>query len=457
MTDKYPLYFVDDDPMANRLFKRACEQLGFACRAFTSGADCLEAVRKQLPAMVLTDLNMPKMDGFELIHILASKWPELPILAITGQSTVERAVQAMQAGASDFLKKPYELKELELAIRRCLKYSAITKENRELKQRLRDTEKRYGGMVGNSPAMRQVYRMIEKLAEVECPVIIQGPSGSGKELAARAIHDHGPRHNEPFVVIDCGAMTDTLLESELFGHFKGAFTGAERNRTGLLESAAGGTVFLDEIGNISDAMQTKLLRVLEERTITLVGDSNVIPIQARFIAASHRDLPTLVKEGRFRHDLFHRLNVVTLTTPSLNQHREDIPLLIERFSTEFANKYQRPPRHFSNTMMRHLGERTWEGNIRELRNFVERCVIMSDGEHLDWSEMSVTAQPVDDVSDNTFSLLKDPDALVTLEEMESLYIRQVLDQVDNSQSKAAEILGINRTTLWRKLRVNEEI
>jgi DNA-binding NtrC family response regulator len=457
MTDKALLYFVDDDPIANRLFQRACGPLGFACSAFSSGADCLGALRKQFPAMVLTDLNMPNMDGFELIHILATEWPELPVLAITGQSTVERAVQAMQAGASDFLKKPYELKELELAIRRCLKYSAITKENQELKQQLRDTERRYGGMVGNSPALRQVFRVIDKLAKVDCPVIIQGPSGSGKELAARAIHDHGPRHNEPFVVIDCGAMTDTLLESELFGHRKGAFTGAERNRTGLLESAAGGTVFLDEIGNISDAMQTKLLRVLEERTITPVGDSNIVPIQARFIAASHRDLPTLVTEGRFRQDLYHRLNVVTLTMPSLNQHREDIPLLIERFSTEFANKYQRPLRYFSSTMMRHLGERTWEGNIRELRNFVERCVIMSDGAHLDWSGMPVTAQPVDDILGNTLSLPHDTDALVTLKEMEARYIRQVLDQVGGSQSKAAEILGINRTTLWRKLRVNEEI
>ena len=455
MTDQALLYFVDDDPVANRLFARAGKQLGYRCEVFTSAGDCLTAIRRQFPAMVLTDLNMPGMDGFELIRVLATEWPELPVLAITGQSTVERAVQAMQAGAADFLKKPYELKELELVTRRCLKYSAINQENRRLKQQLQRSEQGYG-MVGDSPAMRQLYLMIDKLAAVECPVIIQGPSGSGKELAARAIHDRGPHHNEPFKVIDCGAITDTLLESELFGHRRGAFTGAERDRKGLLESAAAGTAFLDEIGNISDAMQTKLLRVLQDKTITPVGDSRVIPIQARFIAASHQDLASLVAQGRFRHDLYHRLNVVTLTLPSLAQRREDIPLLIERFTEEFAYKYQRPLRHFSGGMMRRMCERAWEGNIRELRNFVERCVIMSDGEHLDWSDTPLSAHPLPEAPDNTMSLNGEPDTLVTLEEMEARYIRQVLDQVGGSQSKAATILGVNRTTLWRKLRISEE-
>ena len=455
MPEEALLYFVDDDVVANRLFQRAAAQLGYACEVFTDGNLCLQAMRQRFPALVLADLNMPGMDGFELIRVLSTEWPDLPVLALTGQSTVERAVQAMQAGATDFLRKPYELKELELAITRCLRFSAIRAENNRLRRELQQAAKSYG-MVGDAPAMRQVYRLVDKLAEVDCPVIIQGESGSGKELVARAIHERGPRRAQPFVVIDCGAMADTLLESELFGHRRGAFTGAERDRTGLLESAAGGTVFLDEIGNISDGMQTKLLRVLQERTVIPVGGSRVVPIRARFIAASNRDLALLVAQGRFRHDLYHRLNVVTIAMPSLAQRREDIPTLIEHFAEEFAEKYQRPLRHFSGAMTRRLCERTWEGNVRELRNFVERCVIMSDGDYLESGEVPVSAPAAGETMAKAMPFALEAGEPATLEELETHYIRRVLDSVGGNQRQAAEILGINRTTLWRKLRSSDD-
>ncbi len=452
MPDRPLIYFVDDDPVANRLFLRSGEQLGYRCRAFDRGDACLEAVARERPALVLSDLNMPEMTGFELIRELAERCPGLPIIAITGQSTVERAVQAMQAGAADFLKKPYDLRELDVAIQRCLKFTSVSEENRRLRQRLQQ-EKQGRDMVGHSPAMNAVYRLIDKLAQVDCCVIIQGPSGSGKELAARAIHDRGPRREEPFIVIDCGAIADTLLESELFGHRRGAFTGADRDRTGLLESAGAGTVFLDEIGNISDAMQVKLLRVLQERTVTPVGDARVIPIRARFIAASNQDLAALVAQGRFRHDLYHRLNVVTLTMPGLADRREDLPLLIRRFSEEFAAKYDRPVRHFNAAVLKRLCERPWEGNVRELRNFVERCVIMSEGDELEPVDEPAAA-PVHPPAGA--ALRREGEALETLEALELRYIREVLDSVGGNQRQAAEILGINRTTLWRKLRSLEE-
>ncbi len=446
MTENQLLYFVDDDPLANRLFQRVCKQIGYPCQVFVSAQACLERIHQRPPAVVLTDLNMPGMDGFELIQTLAIHRPSLPVVAITGQSTVERAVQAMRTGASDFLKKPYEVAELQMVIQRALRFSALNEENQRLKRQIKQPQEALG-MLGRSAQMLRVHKLIDKLAVVDCPVVIAGESGVGKELAAKAIHARGPRSAEPYIVIDCGALPDALLESELFGHAKGAFTGADRRRIGLLEAAAGGTVFLDEIGNISGAMQAKLLRVCQERKVTPLGAHAQVPIRARFLAASNQDLGRLVEQGRFRHDLYHRLNVVTLTIPSLAQRREDIPVLIEHFAGQYAQRYGRPLRRFSAAMMRRLCERQWPGNIRELRNFVERCVIMADGESLD----SGADGPLEAHQNGRGTSPEGSGRPQTLEEMERCYIREVLDSVGGSQVQAARILGINRTTLWRKL------
>ncbi|MDM8548115.1 sigma-54-dependent transcriptional regulator [Candidatus Venteria ishoeyi] len=446
------LYFVDDDDLACHLFQRHCRQLGYHCRVFNQATDCLETIEAQIPSMLLADLNMPGMDGFELISRVRIMYPQLPVLALTGQSTVERAVQAMQAGASDFLKKPYEQDELCLTIERCLNHAQALSENHELKRQVLEPETGFG-MLGNAPSMRQVYSMIDKLAEVDCPVIILGQSGSGKELVARAIHDRGARRQEPFVVIDCGCLSDTLLESELFGHKRGAFTGADKERVGLLETARGGTVFLDEIGNISETMQTKLLRVLQEHTLTPVGSSRVVQVQARFICATHRDLPQMVSNDEFRHDLYHRLNVVTIHTPTLAERKEDIPLLVQHFADKFCTKYQRPPLHFSATAMRQLCQRPWPGNVRELRNYVERCTIMADQKVID----ADPALPQSSLEQGNVTALPDDESnLQTLRELEARHIQRVLESVGDNHRQAADILGISRTTLWRKLREAEK-
>ena len=429
------VYFVDDDTVANQLFKRACSKIDMDCEVFDDARLCLQQIDKHQPGIVLTDLNMPHMDGFQLIESINSRWPSVPVIAVTGQSSVERAVKAMRAGACDFIRKPYELEDLKATIERNLQYADLTERS------VASLSDDYG-MIGESPEILRIFKMIDKLSMVDCPVVISGESGSGKELAARAIHDNGKRRDEPFIAIDCGSLPDTLLESELFGHVKGAFTGATEDRTGLLVAAAGGTIFLDEIGNISNAMQSKLLRVFQECIVTPVGSNQNISINARLICASNRDLAEMVEAGEFRHDLYHRINVITLPVPSLSQRQQDIPMLVEHFIQQFSKKYDLPARRFSTAHMEKLIRQPWKGNIRELRNYVERCIILSEGETLDDVPLPETGNLQCDELSGQF---------ISLEELERTHIKRVLKSVNGNQNKAAKILGISRTTLWRKL------
>lgn len=429
------IYFIDDDTVANQLFKRSCDKIGLSCEVFDSAHKCLDQINASRPDIVLTDLNMPGMDGFELIELISNQWPSLPVIAVTGQSSVERAVRAMRAGACDFIRKPYELDDLKTSIDRNLQYADLARHTDA------GPAKNYG-MTGESAEILRIFKMIDKLSMVDCPVVIIGESGSGKELAARAIHNIGKRKDEPFIAIDCGSLPDTLLESELFGHVKGSFTGANQDRKGLLQAAGSGTIFLDEIGNISQAMQTKLLRVFQENVVTPVGSNDAIPIHARLICASNRDLVEMVDNGEFRHDLYHRINVITLPVPSLSQRRDDIPLLVEQFIQELSQKYELPVRHFSQQHMKKLCQSPWKGNIRELKNYVERCIILSEGETLD--DVSLPdheSERCDELSGQ----------FISLEELEKMHIKRVLKSVDGNQNKAAKILGISRTTLWRKI------
>jgi DNA-binding NtrC family response regulator len=429
------VYFVDDDAVANQLFRRACDKIDLTCEVFDEAQHCLQQMKTTKPDIVLTDLNMPGMDGFELIRNIGQKWPSLPVIAVTGQSSVERAVKAMRAGACDFIRKPYELEELKTTINRNLQYADLAGHTDDMPQN------NYG-MTGASAEILRIFKMIDKLGMVDCPVVINGESGSGKELAARAIHSTGKRKGEPFVAIDCGSLPDTLLESELFGHVKGAFTGADQDRVGLLQAAGAGTIFLDEIGNISQAMQTKLLRVIQENVVTPVGSNDSIPIRARLICASNRDLATMVEAGEFRHDLYHRINVITLPVPSLSRRRDDIPLLVEQFIEEFSRKYELPVRHYSAKHMDRLCQLPWKGNVRELRNYVERCIILSEGETLDDVPFpDQQSEQCDELSGQ----------FISLEELEKIHIKRVLKSVEGNQNKAARILGISRTTLWRKI------
>lgn len=429
--------------------QRNCDRAGFVCKTFRSGKECLNEFRDEGADLVVTDLRMPEMNGFELLCALRDIDTDMPVLVMTGYSSVENAVEAMKLGATDFIKKPFDFEELRLIIERNLHALRLQSENTLLKKRLRSGGGNRFGMIGDTPVMRSLFNTLEKVSDVSCNVIITGPSGTGKELVARALHDYSPRAEAPFVVIDCGALTETLLESELFGHEKGAFTGATQRKRGLMEQASGGTLFLDEISNISDAMQMKLMRAIEDQRITRVGSTVPIAIDLRVIAASNRDLEEMVRQAEFRHDFYHRLNVVNLRVPSLAERRDDIPALVERFVAEFSGRYDRRVQGFDPQSMRRLYDADWPGNVRELRNAVERCVILADGPLLTWPDGDAQTN---NMPEEPATLRFRSDELISLEALEEEYINHVLKRAGGKKTKAARILGIDKTTLWRKLR-----
>ena len=429
--------FVDDDARASDLFTRYARTEGLTVHGFQSVRSAQEWLREHPVHLVITDLKMPDMNGLEFLEWLRGEWPELPVIMITGYSTIDNAIQALRLGASDFVKKPYDPESLVELVHRLLGGADAPP------PALYEGER---ALLGQSPAIEAVYRIIDKIRDVRINVMIEGESGSGKELAARATHERSDFANSPYIVIDCGALTDTLLENELFGHEKGAFTGANTAKPGLLEVASGGTVFLDEIGNISDAMQVKLLRVVQEQEITRVGGVKTIPIDVRFIVASNRNLAEMVKAGEFRHDLYHRLNVVRLEVPPLRERREDIPVLAQHFLEEFASRFHRPATRLSAATEKAILDYPWPGNVRELKNAIERAVALSDGEEIELDllgESTATASP-----DGGSGIDAD---LPTLEELERRYIDRVLEHTGGNREKTAGILGINKSTLWRKL------
>lgn len=442
------IMFVDDDAVTCRVMKRNCDNANYTCTVYQDAKNCLDDFRQQGADIVITDLRMPGMNGFELLSELRIIDGEVPVVVMTGYSSVENAVEAMKRGANDFIKKPFDFEELRLMLERTMKTIRLRNENKLLKRRIGQKRNRFG-MIGDTPVMRSLFTTIEKVAEVSCSVILTGESGTGKELVARALHDFSPRSERPFVAIDCGALSDTLLESELFGHEKGAFTGATQRKYGLMEQADGGTLFLDEICNISDTMQIKLMRAIEDRRIIRVGGAASLPVDVRIIAASNQDLEKMVEDGKLRHDFYHRLNVVNIRVPSLKEHREDIPALVEHFIQEFSERYQRNVKGYDGISLQQLCGADWNGNVRELRNTVERCVILAEGPILSWQSGNengqteqATPMPV------TFS----EQEFVSLIELEQEYINHVLKCFKGRKTKAAKILGIDKTTLWRKLR-----
>lgn len=436
--------FVDDEPRAGELFKRFISHRDCEAHVFDDPRKAFDHFVEHGADLVVSDLRMPGMSGTELLAKLRDQDPDVPVIIITAYSSVDSAIESLRLGASDFIKKPYDMDELVARVEKLLEQGELMRENRILKRQLEDSQRRYG-MIGDSAAIKRVQAMIDKIADIRCNVIIQGESGTGKELAARAIHVLGQDSSKPFVVVDCGALTDTLLESELFGHEKGAFTGAAHTKKGLLEAASGGTVFLDEIGNISEAMQIKLLRVVQEGQVTRVGGVRPIQIDVRFLVASNRDLEQMVREGEFRHDLFHRLNVVKVTMPPLRDRRDDIPQLVNHFVAQFNEKYQRNIIGFDAGSMRRLTEFSWPGNVRELRNLVERHIALADSQELALEDMSATVVATSDIDTD----------LPTLETLERRYILKLLDHFDGSRERTANALGINKSTLWRKLRQYE--
>ena len=440
--------FVDDDAVTCRVMKRNCDSTNYVCTVFQDAKSCLDEFSKQGADIVITDLRMPGMNGFELLSELRGIDQEVPVVVMTGYSSVENAVEAMKRGASDFIKKPFDFEELRLMLDRTMKTMRLRNENKLLKRRVGQKRNRFG-MIGDTPVMRSLFTTIEKVAEVSCSVTLTGESGTGKELVARALHDFSPRSDKSFVAIDCGALSDTLLESELFGHEKGSFTGATQRKYGLMEQAEGGTLFLDEICNISDTMQIKLMRAIEDRRIIRVGGTTPIPIDVRVIAASNQDLEQMVEAGSIRHDFYHRLNVVNIRVPSLHEHREDIPAMVENFVREFAERYQRNVKGFDSISLQGFCDADWKGNVRELRNTVERCVILAEAPILTWEPEHEHTQHE---PTNPLAVRFSEQEFVSLIELEQEYINHVLKCFKGRKTKAAKVLGIDKTTLWRKLR-----
>ena len=443
MTAKARLLFVDDDPRAGELLLRFSSDSPFNCRVYQSPEQALADFREQGADIIISDLRMPGMDGIALLKAVREIDSVIPFIIITAYSSVDDAISALRLGATDFIKKPYDADELLVLAGNSLEHSRLRQENRLLKRQLHDEQARYE-MLGQSAAMQAIYAQIDKLANIRCNVIIEGESGTGKELVARAIHQGAQNRNSPFIVIDCGALSDTLLESELFGHEKGAFTGATSSKQGLLESASGGTVFLDEICNISDSMQSKLLRVVQEHQITHVGGVRPITIDVRFVVASNRKLDQMVQQGHFREDLYHRLNVVKIQVPPLRERREDIPALVQSFITELAQKYHRHVDSFSPESLQKLADYNWPGNVRELRNLVERGIALAEGPMLDLAALHEPGMPIRDESGI------DTD-MPPIDELEKRYILKILEHHQGNRELSANTLGINKSTLWRKL------
>lgn len=447
MSDKQTrIMFVDDDLVTGRVMKRNCDNANYACTVFQNGHDCLKAFKKSNADIVITDLRMPGMNGFELLSELREVDEDVPVLVMTGYSSVENAVEAMKRGATDFIKKPFDFTELKLMLDRTMNGVRLKTENKLLKRRLDESRNRFG-MIGDSDIMRSLFNTVDKVTNVNCNVIITGESGAGKELVARALHDYSPRKDAPFVTVDCGALNENMLESELFGHEKNAFSGAESRQHGLMEQANGGTLFLDEICNISDAMQIKLMRTIESNKISRIGSSDEIKVDVRIIAASNRNLEQAVENEELRHDFYHRLNVVNIYVPTLAERREDIPLLINHFVREFAEQYNRDIKGFDNASMKLLCNAQWAGNVRELRNVIEREVILSDDKLLHWDG----TEELENLDTGTTINFSD-EQFMSLDQLEEKYINHVLNCFNGKKTKAAKTLGIDKTTLWRKLR-----
>ena len=438
------LLLVDDDDDHLELLKTMLP--GYDVDATNSPTDAIERVRRRSYAAVLTDLGMPEMNGEQLCIRMLEASPDLPIIVVTGNGSLEGAVSAMRAGAFDFITKPVDSKLLSVSVARAVKHANLQSEVKRLREQTRDTS---SPLIGESAPMRRVADLISRVGPSEASVLIWGETGTGKELVARAIHNASNRKDGPFVAINCAAVPATLLESELFGHSRGAFTDAKQARSGLFVKASGGTLFLDEIGEMPLDMQAKLLRALQERTVRPVGADGEIPFDARIIAATHRDLDAEVGEGRFRQDLYFRINVVRVDLPPLRDRGSDILRLAQHFLQVTIQRNDRPQLKFGAAVAERLLGYTWPGNVRELENCIERAVALAQTDSIavdDLPERIRVHQP-----DRFVVSANEPEELITIDELEKRYILRVLKLVDGNRSRAAVVLGLDRRTLYRKL------
>jgi DNA-binding NtrC family response regulator len=438
------ILLVDDDDSLRRVLAHHLSESGYRVLTAADGKTGLELFTENEVDLVITDVQMPEMSGLELLRRITVMSPDTVVLVITAFGSIETAVEAMKAGAFDYVTKPFNREELLLTVRKALQYTALVRENRSLRQFI---ESRFAldNLVGTSGAMRRVQALVGKVARTDLAVLLTGESGTGKEVIAKAIHQHSARRDGPFVTINCGAIPEGLLESELFGHRKGAFTGAHANAPGRLEAAQGGTVFLDEIGELPPALQVKLLRVLEDGSFTRLGEAEERRADVRFVAATNRDLSKMAEDGRFREDLYFRLNVVPIRLPPLRERREDIPLLADYFLKDAARRYQRPALRLDKEAFRQFQTYPWPGNVRELKHTVERLVVIAESDEIRAGDLPENLTLQTGHAANV--LLQLPDEGIDLEEVEREILRQALDRQEWNQTRAAQYLNITRSAL----------
>ncbi|MGH9466756.1 MAG: sigma-54-dependent transcriptional regulator [Terriglobales bacterium] len=437
---------ADNQDVVREICLSVAGQLGYRATGVSSGADLLRCFEQDPPDVLVCEVQLPDMNGVELLQRVKQLWPAVPVLLTTAYATVGMAVEAMKLGASDYLAKPFEVEELRLLLQNCVRQALTDRDVRGQRLAARGPYAA-GNLIGISPAMQRVFRLIGKVAQSRYSILILGESGTGKEVVARALHYTGPEHGRPFLPVDCGALVPTLMESELFGHVKGAFTGASQNHQGLLEVAQGGTVFLDEIGELPADMQVKLLRALQEREIRPVGSTRRIKIDVRIIAATNRDLQAAVASGSFRKDLFFRLNVISIKLPALRERIMDIPMLVEHF-LERATPPGAISKTFSPEAMERLLRYEWPGNVRELENCIERTLALAGGNRLEASDLpSYLQQPRPQAVSLTTSA-----PVRAIADLERDAIFDALAYVKGDKIQAARLLGIGKTTLYRKLK-----
>ncbi len=445
MKEQANILIIDDEPSIRDSMSQVLRKEGYQVKEAAEGKEGLKIFTQEFFHVVFLDLKLPGLKGMDVLSKIKELSPETPVIIITGYASIESAVEAMKRGAFDYMAKPFTPEELRVITKRALDGRKLLFENIYLRREL-EAKTEFEMVVGRSKAMREVLDLVERVSPTESTVLITGESGTGKELIAREIHRHSLRSQAPFVVVDCGALVETLFESELFGHVKGSFTGAHETKHGRFEVADGGTIFFDEISNIGLNIQAKLLRVIQEREITRIGSSKSIKVDVRILAATNENLAELVKKGKFREDLFYRLSVVPIHLPPLRDRKEDIPLLVEHFLRKYNKKAKKSIETISPRALKALTEYDWPGNIRELENTIERAVVLSKTNGIDIEDLMYHG-----ISAAT-GVIAPGGKYKTLEEMERDYIKAVLQAQYGNKSRAAALLGIDRKTLWAKIK-----
>src|ERR1700685_2542913 len=443
----FSLLVVDDEVTTGHLCRDVAADAGLQVYVAATTEEALEILDQYPVDIVVTDLQVPQLGGLELLKRTRANNPEIAIIVLTQYGTIATAIEATRLGATDYVPKPFHVEELRAKLDRLIHSIEVDQENRLLREELR-SRPGFGGLIGMSPRMQRVYKLIQKVAQHTYPVLILGESGTGKELVARSVHFSGPRKNKPFAPVDCSSLVPTLIESELFGYVKGAFTGAVHSKPGLMESADGGTLFLDEIGDLPVDLQAKLLRALQEKEIRPVGSTARLPLSVRIIAATNRDLETAVRQGGFRQDLYFRLNVVQIKLPPLRERKSDIPILVNSFLEKYSEA-QGKTRTISEDAVARLMGYDWPGNVRGLENAIERAIALGSGPILHVGDLPSNLQHA------SGERLPQNDELLPLEELERRAILRALRESGGDKLAAARLLGIGKTTLYRKLKQYE--